>query len=445
MDKKYPIKGVDLMKKLLSIVLCLSMMVITSCDIFQVEEPEYEVRLDQNKITMFVGEEVEVSGSAYCDGEQIESPQLTWESSDPSVAAVHDGHIEAVGLGRVKITAKYENAQKDITVDCVGEITSEKANSFDEKYINIFGRYYAVDGGLKLDQTANALEIGIIGTSLSVELTSDLASYMKIYIDGEGAGRIEVSSGRSTYKVTDNLEEGYHVIRIVKDTEMQNAKWTLHSFDSPRFASVPEKSELKIEFIGDSLTAGYGSIGKRGEAWSVNNSSPTEAYAYKTAELLGADFSIIAWSGICTRAYLWTDINMASLYNWKSSENTERYEFDDEPDVIVINLGTNDASYIMNGHSDYKEKFFDHYLEFLMDVRKSNPNAYIICIYGVAGEHPTVTEGIQMASALIDDKVVFNPFEFVPNGAGVNGHPTKEAYDGWAKSLAEYIEGLNIE
>ncbi len=433
------------MKKILSIVLCLALMTITSCDAFQAEELKYEVRLNQNKITMFVGETVEVSGSVYRNSEPVESPQLIWESSNPLVATVQEGHIKAVGLGQVKVTAKYKNAQNDIIVDCVGEITSENANSFDEKYINIFGRYYTVDDGLKLDQTANAVEIGIIGTSLSVELTSDRTSYMKIYIDGKSLGRIEVVGGKNTYRVADGLKEGYHVIRIVKDTEMKNAEWLLHSFDSAKFASVPEKSGLKIEFIGDSLTAGYGSIGKRGEAWSVKNSSPTEAYAYKAAELLGADFSIVAWSGICTRAYMWSDINMASLYNWKSSANTKQYEFDDEPDVIVINLGTNDASYIMDGHSEYKEEFFDHYLEFLMGVRKSNPNAYIICIYGIAGEHPVVTEGIQMASALIDNKVVFNPFEFIPNASGVNGHPTKEAHDGWAKSLAEYIKSLDIK
>ena len=80
-----------------------------------------------------------------------------------------------------------------------------------------------------------------------------------------------------------------------------------------------------------------------------------------------------------------------------------------------------------------------------MYVRKNNPNAYIICLYGVAGEHPSVTEGIQMAAALIDDKVVFNPFEFIPNAAGVNGHPTKEAHTDWATSLAKYIEGLDLE
>lgn len=434
-----------MIKKLLAFTLCLAMLFLVSCDFLTRPEPKIEIEVDTDKLVLSVGEECDVSASAFCDGEAVDSPEFVWKSSDESIASVENGHINAVGLGQARITVGYKGIEVKIVVDCVGKISSEQVNSFDEKFINIFGRHYAVDDGLKLDQSANAIEIGIIGTSLSVELTSDRTSYMQVYVDGESNGRIEISGKNNTYKVVDGLAEGYHVIRIVKDTEMQNAEWTLHSLSSDKFASVPEKSDLKIEFIGDSLTAGYGSLGKRGEAWSVQNSSPVEAYAYKTAELLGADFSIVAWSGICTRAYLWSDINMSALYGFNSSANTERYVFDDEPDVIVINLGTNDASYIMDGHSDYKNKFFDDYLEFLMNVRKNNPNAYIICLYGFVGEHPSVMEGIQMASALIDDKVVFNPFEFMPNAAGVNGHPTKEAHTDWATSLAKYIEGLDLE
>lgn len=431
--------------KLIVCIIFLATVFLIACNVPHPSADTYEITVDNNKITLFVGESCYVTASAFYNGEGVELPALIWTSSDQSIATVDNGHINAIGLGCAKITVKYENTQKEIIVNCVGEITVENVNSFDEKYINIFGRHYSVDDGLKLDQTANAVEIGIIGKSFFVELTSNNLSYMQVFVDGENVGRIEVSYGKNTYKVADGLEEGYHIIRLVKDTEMQYGEWTVHSFDADRFASVPEKSELKIEFIGDSLTAGYGSIGKMGEAWSVKNSSAIEAYGYKTASLLGADFSIVAWSGICTKAYMWTDINMATLYSYNSFANRGAYSFDDEPDVVVINLGTNDASYIMDGHKDYEERFLDDYLEFLNFVRKKNPNAYIICLYGLAGEHPGVAEGIKVAVALMDDKVIYNPFEFIPNASGVNGHPTKEAYDEWAKALAKYIETLKIE
>ena len=50
-----------------------------------------------------------------------------------------------------------------------------------------------------------------------------------------------------------------------------------------------------------------------------------------------------------------------------------------------------------------------------------------------------------MAVALMDDKVVFNPFEFIANGSGAVGHPTAEANTAWAEELAKYIQSLNIK
>lgn len=433
------------MKAIFILVLSAVMLSVAACGLLPEAKPEYEVRANQDVFTLFVGETCEVSASAYCDGELLEAQAFTWKTSDDTVAVVENGRIKAVGFGQTKITVDYEDACAEILVRCMKEISAEEVNTLDETYINIFGRSYTVDDGLRLDQTANAVEVGIIGTSLSVSLTANNPGFMQVFCDGENIGRIEHAYGTNIYQVAENLTDGYHVIRIVKDTEMQYAQLTLHRFEADRFATVPEKSELAIEFIGDSLTAGYGALGKLGEGWSLKNSDATAAFAYKTARILDADFSIIAWSGICTRAYLWSDINMATLYDFYSSSNTERCPVGDEPDVIVINLGTNDASYITSKDKSYEDKFFDDYLGFLTSVRKRNPNAYIICLYGFAGAHPAIAEGIEMATVLMDNKVIFNPFEFIPDGSGAVGHPTKEAHSRWAESLAACIESMQLE
>lgn len=428
------------------IILCLSILCVTSCDFPLLKKHTYEIKIDKNVLTLFVGEEDTVYATVLRNGEPAEGVSLSWESEDSSIATVEKGVIKALGLGQTRILVRCENACEEILVRCMKEISAVEANSFDEKYINIFGRNYMVEDGLKLDQTANAIEVGIIGTSLSVNLTSKGIGYIRVFVDGEETARIEHTYGTGTYTVAQGLTDGYHVIRIVKDTEMQHCEWTVHAFEAEKFASVPEKSDLKIEFIGDSLSAGYGNLGSRGEAWSVKNSSATEAYPYKTAALLGADYSVVAWSGICTKVYMWSDINMSMLYGWDSYSNREAYSFDDEPDVIVINLGTNEANYIYDGHKEYdSERMFEDYFEFLNSVRSKNPNAYIICLYGVAGEHPAIKEGIEMAVALMDDKVVFNPFEFIPNGSGAVGHPTAAANTPWAEELAKYIQSLNIK
>ena len=115
---------------------------------------------------------------------------------------------------------------------------------------------------------------------------------------------------------------------------------------SEKFYCAPAKSDLKIEFVGDSITAGYGVLGNKGDAWSVTNSDCTGSYAYLTAQKLDADYSVVAWSGICTKAYMWANINMDNLYKRVSNSNTAQYAFDFSPDVVVLNLGTNEATYL---------------------------------------------------------------------------------------------------
>ena len=54
----------------------------------------------------------------------------------------------------------------------------------------------------------------------------------------------------------------------------------------------------KIEFIGDSITAGYGVDDEVKEhGFSTATEDVTKTYAYKTAAALQADYSIVAYSG----------------------------------------------------------------------------------------------------------------------------------------------------
>lgn len=129
---------------------------------------------------------------------------------------------------------------------------------------------------------------------------------MRVFIDDDTEGRrLAVSIGTKSYVVAQGLEAGNHKIRIVKITEMQDATWEVQSFSAEGFFAAPAKSELKLEFIGDSITAGYGVLGKQSDQKTIMNSDASKTYAYLTAQKMNADYSVIAWSGICTKAPLW--------------------------------------------------------------------------------------------------------------------------------------------
>ena len=443
------------MKKILICILCLSMLFLSGCDmirgIIPSDEPgvpddipkvDGRVSIESEDLYLFVNQSAQLSVSTY----EIEAPTVDWKSSDEAVVSVKDGRVTSMSIGYADITAAVGDASDTVRVSVIGSATKEEVNSFDERYINIFGRYSIHDGELVLDHTANAVEIGLFSDSLTLDVRTNNVSYMRIYVDGvEYGDRITIIPDITRYTVVNNLGEGYHVVRIVKVTEMQYSEWTVSSFEAESFATVPEKSGLKIEFIGDSITSGYGALGSYGQAWSIENSDVTGSYSYMTADLLGADYSVVSWSGICVRAEYWSSTHMTNLYERQSFRDYTPYEFNNDTDVVVLNLGTNDSWYILNENKGYEKDFWNDYLTLLNNIRRKNPDAYIICLYGMMGVNPNVDEGIRMAvSIFADPKVVYNPIEIIPNGNGANGHPTKDAQHGWAELLSDYVKTLEI-
>ncbi len=408
---------------------------------------EYRVALSDAQLLMLIGSERQITASVQYGLTDIDNPVLTWESSNPDVATVENGLVRAVGSGNTKITASYEGASQTVFVASVAETTAEEVNAFSEEAINVYGRSYKELGALKLDHAANGVEIGIIGDSLTMTMSSLAGGYMRVFVDGAATGeKMAVLSGKHEYTVASDLGEGLHTVRIVKCTEeQQNANWEIQSFAADKFFAMPVKSELKIEFIGDSITAGHGSVGEAGQGHTVDNSDATKTYAYLTAQALNADYSIVAYSGICTEAYHWvSNLNMKTLYNRVSNNNKQAYAFDFDADVVVLNLGTNEASYMETAAGgNYEGQFSIDYYEFLVTLRDKNPDAYIICLYGMMGQNRAVHLGIQQAvNAICDEKIIYNPFEINGNFDGGNGHPSALAHQQWGEDLTTYIQTL---
>ncbi len=408
------------------------------------------VKVDINEKTtgVLLGGSRQLTANVRYGGEIIEDATLEWSSSNSQVISVsNNGLITGHAKGSADITVTCGDVTDTVTVYVEEETTAQNVNSFDEEYINIFGRSYLENNQLMLHHAANAIELGIIGSSITVNLSTTATSYMRVWIDGkELAERIIVTPGVKEYVITEELEAGYHRVRIVKATERQNAIWTVSSFSAEKFATVSEKSDLKIEFIGDSITAGYGSLGSTGESWSVDNSDSTRSYAYLTAQKLNADYSVVAESGICAKAYMWVqDTNMISLYP-QIALGVAAHNFDYDSDIIVLNLGTNDATYLspQYGGPAYGEQFPADYRALLELVREKNPTAHIICLYGMMGTDSTISNGIVTAiKAMDDENIVYNPFRVEANTNGAAGHPNSKSQMDWSDALVRYIELYN--
>ena len=215
-----------------------------------------------------------------------------------------------------------------------------------------------------------------------------------------------------------------------------------HSFLNIEDSIRPtEEKKYLIEFIGDSITCGYGIEAKAGhELFDTVTENFEKTYAYLAAKELNFDYSVVCYSGC---GIISPGIKMPQKYikiNYYSSDLEWNFT-ENKNDIIVINLGTNDRDLALSFRDGY---YSDDYSNFLRIVREKNPNAIIICIYGMMGMEdlfPLIIEGIE---SLNDDKIFgyLFPAQKIEDGFGAQFHPNEVSNKKWAKILTEIIKNI---
>lgn len=223
---------------------------------------------------------------------------------------------------------------------------------------------------------------------------------------------------------------------------------------------APAKSHL-IEFIGDSITCGYGVDGVFGtDTFKTQNENATKTYAYFTAQNLDADYSMVSYSGhgiisgyttqgklnsgqLVPKFYGQVGHNSA-LIEGKRRIQEDLWDFSVQPDLVVINLGTNDASYT-GTDAALQKAFAEKYTEFLKEIRGKNPNAPVLCTLGIMGG--TLCDAIDLAvsdyTAQTGDSNVrtmrFDMQDTNADGVAVDWHPSEATHKKAAEKLTAEI------
>lgn len=191
------------------------------------------------------------------------------------------------------------------------------------------------------------------------------------------------------------LAKGIYTVRILKVTEAQwNAGTptpnyiTFHGFQiestsltiapekrntlistspSPILLSSPPLPKRKIEFLGDSITAGFCNLCQYNSSPIVNHDeSYGMSWDYQIGQLLNAQVHTAAWSGFglihncCGGNTTMPSIFTRTLATF-NMDNTWNYT-NWLPNVLVINLGTNDGTYAL------KDQYTLAYIQLIQDV-----------------------------------------------------------------------------
>ncbi len=410
------------------------------------------VELPQAVYTLIAGDaahgSVKLEPVAMLEKAAIAGASFTYEAADPAVVSVgKDGVVTALSAGRTTVSATFVSGAKEkVSASCellvYGEATAEEINSFEEEFVNKFGRIEYTAGALDLDNVAAGVEVAFYGTALKAKFTAVEPIYGHIFVDGVSQGFGPFRSGDEIV-LAENLPEGVHTVRIVKSSEVYEGRLTVNAFYADRFLKIPERGGPRMEFIGDSITCGFGNLleASSGALRAIDNSDACLAYSYLTADMLDARYSVVSYSGICVAADGYDlGVNMKTLHTYASFQTKRPYEYDRDMDVVVLALGTNDASAI-NLHKYTRAAFKRDYAEFLTHLREIYPKAHIVCVYGMASIEPIVNTSIKdVITELGDAKITFKRFS--PNANGLGGHPYKDAHAAYAKQLSSYISEL---
>ncbi len=277
------------------------------------------------------------------------------------------------------------------------------------------------------------------GDTLDVKLSGAGAITFQVVLDGEVYGEIttdgwEWSSDPSvnTYRVAEGLTAGEHDVELYRNPEAMFGAVAFHGFEAVNGSLIesPPPFDRKIEIIGDSISAGYGNDGC---PFSAATEIGASAYGPLAARQLGAVANVEAWSGkgMVMDYNGGTDEQMPYLYGYALPDDPQTgWDYADYiPDVVVVNLGTNDFNGGVN-----RNTYMATYEEFVIRLRGYYPDAYILCAVNSSGD--AFSDEVDEIIADLGDPNVEKIELGVPNWSGCDGHPDLAAHRMMADTLA---------
>ena len=314
----------------------------------------------------------------------------------------------------------------------------------EEDYI-AFGRHYEKN---RLPCWVGAVyEYQCTGVAAGAVITGSDGKF-QVKIDDGDYQTFEVVSGIHEYLFSDKLSDGTHTVRIMRANEVWTPAMTVESVivaeNGDLVRNYQPTYDMKIEFIGDSITSAQ-TVGVE-----YGNS-----YAVRTADALHAEFNVISRSG--QGLYLNSGLGNCEglyedLYRRTVYEGEKDYTGGFDADVVVLNIGTNDGGNVEKLSSDkekqtaYVNTFDRLYGEMLDKIHEANPRAAIVCVLGQMGANPLLVEKIQSnvesyRTRYPDSKITYYQFKRCDDPAA-DGHPGAASHKRDAEELTAQIREL---
>ena len=328
--------------------------------------------------------------------------------------------------------------------------------------IKIMGRAAQSEDGVDFFWSASGFEANANGSELWARIASDYDKFevwISVWLNGVQTARLMLNKGTNDICLYRNLPStNVKNVRVYKETQAMGDddkhRFLLKSLltDGDLLPVTPQP--LRIEFIGDSITSGEGTVGAKGETdWTSIFFGATKTWAFKLARMVGADFNVISQSGWGVVSGYDCNLDHAIPKHYeeicsvmKRPNANEKWDFGRfEPDWVIVNLGTNDQNPCQS-RPDIAEIFEAGVISFLTKIRANNPKAKIVWCYGMIGHilAQQIERAVDAYKKQSGDKAV--QYILLPEidmeKTGALSHPTEAQQQEAADYLRSQIVGL---
>ena len=307
------------------------------------------------------------------------------------------------------------------------------------------------------------------GTSLRM-MAKPRSGYFMAQIDEAEPFKVAFRGERdSVVSLATALPDSRHTVRlmyIIEGYEMYPEFWGFLLDEGRSLAEPPALPSRKIEFVGNSITCGYGNEGyDKFEHFEYETENHYYSYASITARSLGAQHWVVARSGIGAYRnyngpktgnpesnmpvqYEYTGYALHPGFRQEATFLSEKWDFSRyQPDVVCINLGTNDLS-----TNNYDLTLLKQgYQKLYQMVREHNPQAKIVLLTGSMLYNQEQREAQQLLNEVMNearqagDKEVFR-FDMTQimsdEGYGNDWHPNIRQDEKMASELTPFLREL---
>lgn len=318
----------------------------------------------------------------------------------------------------------------------------------------------------KLSGPGSAVEFDFMGETITLKLANNAYqgnhNYVAVELDSQYLGRFKIDNNEFrdfTFTASDKSKR-IHTIKIVKATESAMGAVFV---DASGVHALPREpvSKKKIEFIGNSITCGFGNDITGipcGKAQWYDQHNAYLAYGPVVSRKLNTDYLLSSVSGYGIyrnwNAEKPEESTLPDVYDhlYLRTDQPAPFSNDYQPDLVSICLGTNDLS---DGDGKKqrlpfsKEKFIENYVRFVERIWQKYPKTTIVLLNSpmVGGEkNKLFVECLQNIRDYFKNDRPHQPIHIFlfpqMKPTGCDYHPSAEEHQKMAELLYPFYQRL---